>query len=93
DWPMPDLILLDGGLGHLNMAKELLHEQLGLAVNIVSVAKGPTRKNLKLQTSNLKLNQEIQNILKDKFLVKHIMDEAHRFAITFHRKLRSKSAF
>ncbi|MDD5397346.1 MAG: UvrB/UvrC motif-containing protein, partial [Candidatus Moranbacteria bacterium] len=42
DWPMPDLILLDGGLGHLNMAKELLHEQLGLAVNIVSVAKGPT---------------------------------------------------
>jgi excinuclease ABC subunit C len=91
DWPMPDLILLDGGQGHLNMAEKLLHEELGLAVDIAAVAKGQTRKNLKFKISNLKLNQEIQNVLKDKFLVKRIMDEAHRFAIVYHRKLRGKS--
>ncbi|EKD46530.1 MAG: hypothetical protein ACD_67C00196G0003 [uncultured bacterium] len=111
DWPMPDLILLDGGLGHLNMAEKLLHIDLGLSVhpvksaeggakqfngvNIVSVAKGPTRKKLDIRyDANLQKNPnpQIENILQDDNLVKSIMDEAHRFAITFHRKLRNKSA-
>jgi excinuclease ABC subunit C len=92
DWAMPDLILLDGGVGHVNMADKLLHNELGLAIDIVGVAKGPSRKNLKFEILNLKLNQEIQNILDNKLLIKNIMDEAHRFAITYHRKLRSKNA-
>ncbi len=92
DWTMPDLILLDGGIGHVNMAEKLLRQELGLDVAIVGVAKGPTRKNLKFEIRNLKSNQKIENILNDKNLVKSIMDEAHRFAITFHRKLRRKNA-
>ncbi len=109
DWAMPDLILLDGGAGHVNMAEELLLKELGLEVAIVGVAKGPTRKNLKLQMANSKqntiyniqntleidaqnLNDDIRYILQDKLLIKQIMDEAHRFAITFHRKLRGKRA-
>lgn len=93
DWQMPDLILLDGGLGHLNMAEKLLHLDLGLSVNIVSIAKGPTRKKLDIRyDANLQKNPnpQIENILQDDNLVKSIMDEAHRFAITFHRKLRGK---
>ena len=109
DWAMPDLILLDGGAGHVNMAEKLLRQELGLDVAIVGVAKGPTRKNLKLQMANSKqntiyniqntseidarnLNDDIRYILQDKLLIKRIMDEAHRFAITFHRKLRGKNA-
>ncbi len=116
DWMMPDLILLDGGLGHLNMAEKLLHEELGLALDIASVAKGKERKNLDIRTAfihNTKyllqayprdkihdtsdlVSQDdelkIDNILQDKLLVKSIMDEAHRFAIGYHRKLRSKNA-
>ena len=109
DWAMPDLILLDGGIGHVNMAEKLLRQELGLDVAIVGVAKGPTRKNLKLQMANSKqntiyniqntseidarnLNDDIRYILQDKLLIKRIMDEAHRFAITFHRKLRGKNA-
>jgi excinuclease ABC subunit C len=95
DWPMPDLILLDGGQGHLNMAEKLLHEELGLAVNIVAVAKGPTRKKLDIRSdANLRMNPNLQigQILKNDNLIKSIMDEAHRFAITFHRKLRRKNA-
>ena len=101
DWAMPDLVLLDGGLGHFNMAEKLLHTEMGLVVNIAAVAKGPTRKNLDIRsafihnTSNLVSQNnklKIDNILQDNLLVKSIMDEAHRFAIGYHRKLRSKNA-
>lgn len=92
NWEMPDLILLDGGQGHLNMAEKLLHEDLGLAVNLVAVAKGPTRKKLDLRFAKNNANEKIKNILSDENLLKSIMDEAHRFAITFHRKVRRKNA-
>jgi len=88
DWPQPDLILLDGGKGHLNMAQKLISE-LGLVVSVAAVAKGKTRKNLQLVTYNLQ--RDTGNILKDKNLLKQIMDEAHRFAITYHKKLRGKN--
>lgn len=105
DWTKPDLILLDGGIGHFNMAKKLF-ESLDIQIPFVSVAKGLTRKNLKIQISNSKqitnyklqiakntktsADQKIQEILEDKNLIKRIMDEAHRFAIGFHRKIRRK---
>lgn len=95
NWPMPDLILLDGGQGHANMFSKLINE-LGLAVLAVAVAKGPTRKNLNLQfpISNkipmAQFTEELQSFLGDKNLLKSIMDEAHRFAIGYHRKIRDK---
>jgi excinuclease ABC subunit C len=97
DWPMPDLILLDGGTGHTNAIGELV-VQLGLDVLVVGVAKGKTRKNLNFQfpiSNKIPMTQfpkQLQDFLNDKNLVKSIMDEAHRFAITFHRKLRGKNA-
>ena len=93
DWPMPDLIILDGGQGHVNMAAKLLREDLGLDVEIFGVAKGPTRKKLEIVQSKSESKKVILEILEDKNLIKHITDEAHRFAITFHRKVRSKNAF
>jgi excinuclease ABC subunit C len=93
DWAMPDLILLDGGRGHANMMGELVIE-LGLDVLVVAVAKGKMRKNLNFQfpiSNKFPISQfpiELQNFLNDKNLVKSIMDEAHRFAISYHRKLR-----
>lgn len=95
DWPVPDLVLLDGGQGHLNMAKKLLREDLGLSLNIASVAKGPTRKNLDIRYDfnfQVNVNSQIANILQGNNLLKAIMDEAHRFAIGYHRKLRRKNA-
>jgi excinuclease ABC subunit C len=94
DWAMPDLILLDGGVGHINMFGELV-KNLGLDVLGVAVAKGKTRKNLDIigdANPRINANPQIANILKDSNLVKSIMDEAHRFAITFHRKIRNKNA-
>lgn len=90
DWPKPDLILLDGGIGHFNMGVSVV-KSLGLNVPIVAVAKGPTRKNLELRISNLEWESRIKNIVENKSLIKQIMDEAHRFAITYHKKVRKKN--
>jgi excinuclease ABC subunit C len=96
DWPQPDLIFLDGGKGHLNMGERLLTE-LGLVIPIVAVAKGPTRKisNFQFLISNqipmYKIPKEIIDVIHNKNLIKQIMDEAHRFAIGYHKKLRKKS--
>lgn len=89
DWPKPDCILLDGGMGHLNMAEKVLKE-LGLEIPLAAVAKGPDRKKLELRSMNYENNLAIKNILDDKNLVKSIMDEAHRFAITYHKKVRKR---
>jgi excinuclease ABC subunit C len=95
DWTQPDLIILDGGKGHLNMADKLLRE-LGFAIPLVAVAKGAARKNLNLEKSDYEkmigdgTKKEIDKVLQDKNLLKYITDEAHRFAIGYHRKIRKK---
>ena len=95
-WPMPDLILLDGGRGHLAMCERLL-ESLGIKMSVIAVAKGPTRKisNFKFLISNkftmTKFPNDLKDIAKDRKLLGQIMDEAHRFAINYHRKLRKVS--
>lgn len=89
DWPKPDLILLDGGVGHLNMGIGVL-EDLELEIPIAAAAKGAERKKINLRFKNYDLRKEIKVILKNQELVKQIMAEAHRFAIGYHRKLRKK---
>jgi excinuclease ABC subunit C len=89
DWPKPDLILLDGGQGHLNMGEAVLRS-LKSDIPLVAVAKGPTRKNNEIILGKYKPAEEIKTILNNGNLVKQIMDEAHRFAIAFHRKIRRK---
>ncbi len=93
NWPIPNLILLDGGKGHLNAGTEILKKH-NLKIPVVAIAKGPTRKisNYQFLISNQfpknKFPKEIKDILKDRNLIDYIMSEAHRFAIQYHRKLR-----
>ncbi|MGI6644317.1 MAG: excinuclease ABC subunit UvrC [Bacilli bacterium] len=88
---MPDLLLVDGGLGQLNKAKEV-KEALNLPFAIASLV-----KNEKHQTKGL-IREDGKEILFEKndkrfFLLMQMQDEVHRFAITSHRKKRSKSFF
>ena len=87
DWTKPDLIFLDGGKGHLAMAKKLL-DNLGLKIPIVAIAKGPTRKKTDLYFANRHRNAINRCLYDDENFVGQVMDEAHRFAISYHRKLR-----
>ena len=85
---MPDLIFVDGGKGHLNMAQNVVAE-FGYSIPVVAVAKGPTRKKLDVYYNKEAL--VFQNIVSDKKLVEKIRNEAHRFAIGYHKKLRRKN--
>ena len=84
---LPDLILIDGGKGQLNVAKEVLNE-LGLNnVPVIGLAK-------RLEEVFIPGYSQAQNIPKTSpavILLRRIRDEAHRFAITFHRSKRGKS--
>lgn len=81
---LPDLIIIDGGKGHLEVANGVM-KRLNLDTDIISIAKKPDRAYL--------LNGDVID-LEDRsdasVLLKKIRDEVHRFAITFHRKLRDK---
>jgi len=87
NWPKPNLIFIDGGKGHLAMAKKLL-DNLGLKIPIVAVAKGSTRKKLDLYFANCCRDAINRRLYDDENLIGQVMDEAHRFAISYHRKLR-----
>lgn len=91
--PFPDLIIIDGGKGQVDAAKEVLEEQLGLAIPVAGLA-----KNDRHRTSELLYGDplEVVNLTRNSqefFLLQRIQDEVHRFAITFHRQLRSKNSF
>jgi excinuclease ABC subunit C len=80
EWPLPQLVAVDGGMGQLNVARGVL-ETRNIDVDVVSVVKDERHK------ARAVLN------LKDKSLERQILlanAEAHRFAIGYHRKLRSK---
>ena len=87
--PMPDLILIDGGKWQLSSAKSSL-DKLGLGyISVIGIAK-------KLEEVFLPNSSHPQNISKTSpalYLLRKIRDEVHRYAITFHRKKRSKKAF
>lgn len=88
DWPLPDLIFVDGGKGHLNMAENVVAE-FKHDIPVVGIAKGPTRKKLDMYYN--KEAQIFQNVISDSRLVEKIRNEAHRFAITYHKKLRKRN--
>ncbi|MBV7389531.1 excinuclease ABC subunit UvrC [Enterococcus alishanensis] len=93
DLPFPDLIVIDGGKGQVDAAKEVLDNQLGLDIPIAGLAKDDKHKTSELlfgaDLSVVPLERNSQEF----FLLQRIQDEVHRFAITFHRQLRSKNSF
>lgn len=89
----PDVLLVDGGKGQLNMAREVFTELGVEGVLLLGVAKGTTRKpgleTLFIETSGRSLTLEGSSPALH--LVQHIRDESHRFAITGHRTRRDKA--
>ncbi|MGX7163608.1 excinuclease ABC subunit UvrC [Enterococcus massiliensis] len=89
----PDLIIIDGGKGQVDAAREVLANQLGMDIPIAGLAKDDKHK-----TSELLFGANLETIALERnspefFLLQRIQDEVHRFAITFHRQLRSKNSF
>lgn len=89
--PLPDLILADGGIGQVHAIREVVERQLGLSIPVAGL-----KKDDKHRTNTLVFGEPIQEVslkVTDEVfrLLVQIQDEVHRFAITFHKKTRSKS--
>lgn len=92
DWPLPNLIIIDGGVGQLNVARKIVLEKSNLNIPIVAIAKG-RKAALRPEGRGRKKDRLFfagKKVLTDKKLIQQIRDEAHRFAIKYHRLLRSK---
>ena len=88
--PLPDLIIIDGGKGQIEAAREIIEDELGLDIPIAGLA-----KDGKHQTSQLIYGDPLELIPMKRtsegfYLLQRIQDEVHRFAITFHRQQRGK---
>ena len=93
---LPNLILIDGGKGHLSSAERIIHE-LGISgkVDLACIAKGKFRNNV--ETDEVLLPGKKNPVYfrensPSRFLLQRIRDESHRFAISYHRKLREKNS-
>lgn len=82
NWPLPDLLLIDGGRGQVNAARAAMKDA-GFSISIIGLAKGPTRKRTDL-VGDIPKGVSLNTLVR-------VRDEAHRFARSFHIRLRSKS--
>ncbi len=88
DWTLPDLIIIDGGKGQLSAAMEVMQE-LHLDIPTVGLAKENEEIFIPGSSEPIILPRTSQSL----YMVQRIRDEAHRFGITYHRKLRSERNF
>jgi excinuclease ABC subunit C len=86
-WEKPDLIIIDGGKGQLSSVMQIIKELGVTGIDVVSLAKKHEEVFLPNQSEPVILPRNSSAL----YLFQRIRDEAHRFAITYHRKLRSKS--
>lgn len=90
--PLPDLIITDGGIGQMNVVRQVVEDELHLEIPIAGLAKDDRHRTNELlfgfppQVIGLKTDSELFHCLT------RIQDEVHRYAITFHREKRSKHA-
>lgn len=86
---LPSLVIIDGGKGHLEIAKKVIEKNISKLEKtpaVISIAKKPDRAYLSNSEDIINLEDKSQSSL----ILKRIRDEAHRFAIGYHKKLRDK---
>lgn len=89
--PLPDMIIVDGGMGQINIAKEVI-DALQLPITICGLAKDDKHSTAMLLNDlgeKIPINPKSQLF----FLLTRMQDEVHRYAISFHKNVRSKSLF
>jgi len=90
---VPDLIIVDGGQGQVKAARDVIEHQLGLSIPVAGLQKNDKHQTHELLFGNPLAVVELPRNSEEFFLLHRIQDEVHRFAITFHRQVRSKNAF
>ncbi|WP_246042389.1 excinuclease ABC subunit UvrC [Cohnella pontilimi] len=88
---LPDLIVVDGGRGHIAAAMDVLVNELGLDVPVCGLAKDAKHRTAELLVGDPPEVVPLPRDSQEFYLLQRIQDEVHRFAITFHREKRAKS--
>lgn len=91
--PLPDLILIDGGKGHVEAVRDVLENELSLDIPLCGLVKDEKHRTSQLLYGNPLEIVPLARNSQEFYLLQRIQDEVHRFAITFHRQLRGKNAF
>jgi excinuclease ABC subunit C len=91
--PLPDLIIIDGGKGHVETVRDVLENELGLDIPLAGLVKDEKHRTSQLLYGNPLEIIPLARNSQEFYLLQRIQDEVHRFAITFHRQIRGKSAF
>ncbi|MEK5069404.1 excinuclease ABC subunit UvrC [Sporosarcina sp. FSL K6-1508] len=92
DLPLPDLIVIDGGKGHMEAAREIIEDELNLSIPIAGLAKDDKHQTAQLLYGNPIELIPLKRTSEAFYLLQRIQDEVHRFAITFHRKRRESNS-
>ncbi|WP_027417778.1 excinuclease ABC subunit UvrC [Aneurinibacillus terranovensis] len=90
---MPDLVVIDGGKGQIAATVDVLENELGLYIPVCGLAKDDKHRTAHLLVGDPPVPVPLKRDSNEFYLLQRIQDEVHRFAITFHRNTRSKSAF
>ena len=88
DWPLPNLLIIDGGATHLKAVSKLFENK---NIPIVAIAKGPDRKKDEFHFSSPGLAEIIGKNIEIKNLILQLRDESHRFSQSYYRSLHRKS--
>ncbi len=91
--PFPDLIIVDGGKGHIEAVREVIEDEYGMEIPVAGLAKDDKHKTSVLLYGNPLEVVPLGRTSQEFYLLQRIQDEVHRFAITFHRQIRGKSSF
>ncbi|WNS81777.1 excinuclease ABC subunit UvrC [Domibacillus sp. DTU_2020_1001157_1_SI_ALB_TIR_016] len=91
--PLPDLIIIDGGKGQIEAARDVLLDELGLDIPVAGLAKDERHRTSQLLYGSPLQIVPLAHNSQPFYLLQRIQDEVHRFAITFHRQIRGKGAF
>jgi len=91
--PLADLIIIDGGKGHVEAVRDVLENELNLHIPVSGLVKDDKHRTSQLLFGNPLEIIPLARNSQEFYLLQRIQDEVHRFAITFHRQLRGKNSF
>lgn len=90
--PLPDLIIVDGAVGHMNTVKNVLLNELSLDIPVAGLAKNDKHATAELLYGDPAEIVPMKKNSQSFYLLQRIQDEVHRFAISFHRNTRRKTS-
>lgn len=91
--PLPDLILMDGGKIQIRAARDVLENELGIAIPVAGMVKDDKHKTAALMDGYTEEILEVDHRSQAFHFIQRVQDEVHRYAISYHRQVRSKTQF